>query len=304
MRQGLKAKLKNAYYMANAKCLISCNRFLLPWRKNQVAIYLAHGTPMKSVYGYYWVPKAIHYCLSAAPGVEEMTAYQFHADPEKMFSLGYPRNDLLCHPCDVKKILNTQCEKVVVWYPTFRQHNKREKLSSGHAMPIIHDAQAARSLNEWAVEKNVLIVMKPHFAQDLAYIKDLGLSNIRFIDDGLFREHNITSYSFVAGCDGLLTDYSSIYFDYMLCDKPIGLIWEDVEEYRQNPGFAVDLAEYGQGGVIIYTLPELKRFIEDVAAGTDTCKENRNALCDRVNFSRDGKNSARVADFIVEKAKL
>lgn len=305
MDKSLKERLRNALYMSAAKCLVCCNRFLYPWRKGQTTFYLAHGTPMKSVHGYYTMPEEMHYCLSAAPAVEEMSAYQFGVDRKKMFSLGYPRNDILTQPPQlIKEMLLTNCKKVVVWYPTFRQHKNGAKLASGKALPIIHDAQAAQALNECARQMDVLLVLKPHFAQDLSYMKDLKLSNIRFIDESFFAANGITSYGFVGSCDALLTDYSSIYYDYMLCDKPIGLVWEDVEEYRQNPGFAVDIEEYGKGGVKIYTLEEFKDFIREIAEDKDSCQRDRRNLCDLVNYSRDGENSRRVVEFIVKKAKL
>ena len=68
------------------------------------------------------------------------------------------------------------------------------------------------------------------FRQDISYIQKYALSNICFIDDAFFRRNNITSYEFVGSCDALITDYSSIYFDYLLCGKPAAVIWEDIEE--------------------------------------------------------------------------
>ncbi len=295
-------KLRNAYYMASAKCLISCNRYLIPWRKQQKTFFLGHGTPMKSVHNYYNLPASINYCLSAAKGVEEMTAYEFCAPPEKMFSLGLPRNDILTAPAlPVKELLGTDCKKVAVWYPTFRTHRNGMQAGSGKALPIIHDAEAAAQLNDWARQMDVLLVLKPHFAQDLTKIKALELSNIRFIDDSFFRENGITSYGFVARCDALITDYSSIYYDYMLCDKPIGLVWEDVEEYRKNPGFAVDIDAYGAGGVKIYDLEDFKSFIRELAEDVDSCADARRSLRDLTNYAPDGQNTARVTDFILGK---
>lgn len=305
LRSGLKDKLRCAFYMASAKCMVCCNRFLAPWKKDQTSFYLSHGTPMKSVRGYYTLPDEINYCLAAASGVAEMVAYQFNVAFEKVFSLGFPRNDILVRSQEpVKQMLETSCKKVIVWYPTFRQHTNGIKAGSGKALPIIHDAEAALALNEFAKQMDVLLVLKPHFAQDLTQIKNLQLSNIRFIGDDFFREHNTTSYGFVAGCDALITDYSSIYFDYMLCDKPIGLVWEDVEEYRQNPGFAVDIDEYGKGGVKIYNLEDFKKFVQEVATDEDSCREDRQRLRDLVNYAPDGKNAQRVTDFIMEIAKL
>ena len=303
--KGFKEKLKKLYYMAGARCMISCNRFLLPMHKGQIAFYLTHGTPLKSVRGYYTVPQEITYCLSAAKGVEQVTGYELNVAAEKMFSLGFPRNDLFAkEPVDVKKMLGTDCHKVLVWYPTFRQHRNGITAGSGKALPVIHDGDAATKLNEVAKAQNVLLVLKPHFAQDVSAVRDLHLSNIRFIDDRFFEEHGTTSYGFVGGCDGLITDYSSIYFDYLLTDKPIGLVWEDLEEYRENPGFAMNPEECCAGGRKIYTLDDFEAFICEVAQNCDPCAEKRRRLCEQYNYSTDGNNTNRVTDFVIEKAKL
>jgi CDP-glycerol glycerophosphotransferase (TagB/SpsB family) len=303
--KGLKEKLKRLRYMAGARCMISCNRFVLPMRGGQVAFYLTHGTPLKSVRGYYTVPGEITYCFAASKGVEQVTAYEFCVKQEKMVSLGFPRNDVFAQmPVDVKKLLGTDCKKVLVWYPTFRQHNNGRTAGSGKALPVIHDGAAATRLNALARELGVLLVLKPHFAQDVSAVKDLQLSNIRFIDDRFFEEKGTTSYAFVAGCDGLITDYSSIYFDYLLTDKPIGLVWEDIEEYRENPGFAMDPEQCCAGGRKIYTIEDFEEFIREIAEGKDSCADARRQLRDRFNFSIDGQNTRRVTDFIIEKAKL
>ena len=299
-------KIRKTYYLASAKCLICCNRFLVPNNPRQTAFYLSHGTPMKNAGGYYYPPEKINYCLAAGPGVAELMAEQCRTNIEKVFPLGFPRNDVLTQaPRAIKSMLDTQCEKVIVWYPTFRQHKSTGRIAgSGVALPIIHDVEAAKRLNQVAYEQNVLIVLKPHFAQDVQCIKDAGLSNIRFIDESFFEKHDISSYAFVGSCDGLITDYSSIYYDYTLCDKPIALIWEDLEEYRQNPGFAIDLEAHTKCAEIAYTLPQLEDFVRNVGAGIDIHREERRAYCKLVNYSTDGKNTQRVVDFIIQKANL
>lgn len=305
LSKSLKERVRVAYYMSCAKCMICCNRFLVPWKKDQTSFYLSHGTPMKSVRGYYTIPEEIQYCLSASAGVEDIVAYQFNIAKEKVFSLGFPRNDIFTHNQEpVKEMLETNCKKVIVWYPTFRQHNNGLKAGSGKALPIIHDSATAVALNEFAKQMDVLLVLKPHFAQDLSQILELGLSNIRFIGDDFFQKHNTTSYGFVAGCDALISDYSSIYYDYMICDKPIALVWEDVEAYRKNPGFAVDIDEMGKGGVKVFNLEDFKHFIQEVAEGTDSCKEERRKLRDLTNHCPNGNATQRVTDFIIEKAGL
>lgn len=68
--------------------------------------------------------------------------------------------------------------------------------------------------------------------------------------------------------DALLTEYSSVFYDYLLCGRPIGLCWEDFEEYNRNVGFTVDIDEALEGCERLYTVDALCAFIADVARGT------------------------------------
>lgn len=291
----------------SARCFVCCNDWLESLRRGQTSFYLSHGTTIKNLAGYYDVfPERMDYCLSAGEDVAFLCEQQFGAPKEKIFSLGFPRNDMLVdanadlHPafpdCDF--------EKIIVWYPTYRQHKNGGVVSGGSSLPVIHDAKAAAELNEIAKREKVLVVLKPHFAQDVSYVKDMGLSNIKFIDDSFFTKNNISSYEFVGSCDALITDYSSIYYDYTLCNKPIALVWEDYEEYKKTPGFAEGVDALLEGGEKIYTLPELCSFIERVAKGEDKLCNVRAEICKKVNYNADNNSSKRVVDFIIEKAKL
>lgn len=294
-----------ALYRRISKCLICCNDFLVTMRKGQTSFYLTHGTPMKSLHAYYTIPSEMDYCISASEDIIPIYAYEFNYTEEKIVPLGFPRNDALTN---IKRDLhplfpNQNFDKIIVWYPTYRQHKNGTSLTS-NALPIINDADKAAALNTYAKEHNILIVLKPHFAQDISYITNLNLSNILFINDSFFSDNKISSYEFVGNCDALITDYSSIYFDYMLCDKPIALVWEDIEEYKQSPGFAIDIEKYLGGGEQIYTLNELNTFLKHIAEDEDVMKMQRNQICAMTNYATDGQNSARVVDFIIEKAKL
>ncbi|MBQ8393581.1 MAG: CDP-glycerol glycerophosphotransferase family protein [Clostridia bacterium] len=284
------------------KYLISCNFFLTTERRGQISFYLGHGSAIKSIRSYYNMPKNIDHCLAASSDMVNIMSYEMKTDKSKFFALGYPRNDVLCKPgMDLHNVLNKSYKKVIVWYPTFRQHSSGGSSLTKNALPIIHDLEKAISLNDYAKEKGILIVIKPHFAQDLSYIKNTELSNIVFIDESLFIDNKISSYEFVAGCDALVTDYSSIYYDYTLCDKPMALVWEDYKEYESSVGFAVDMDEYMKGAEIIYTLDDFKVFIEHLSFDIDIKKAERNEIKNLVNYSDDGKSSVRVVDFIFDK---
>ena len=301
VQNGTKAYTKA---MRTAKCFICCNRFVYSNIPEQKAFFLTHGMYVKNPKAYYKMPEEIDYCLSSSKPLEEMQANAVSAPLEKMFSLGYPRNDVLTQPpLDLRKYFG-EYKKFIVWYPTFRQHNTGMGTGSTHAYPVIWDEAAAQKVNEAAKNAGVLVILKPHFAQDTSKLRAMQLSNIRLIDDAFFKDNRLTSYEFVGSCDALLTDYSSVYFDYTLCDKPIGLIWEDYAEYESNPGFALDMDFYMKGGVKIYDAAQFAAFIQDVADGVDKLQKERREIRDLSNYATDGKSAVRVTDFIIQKAKL
>ena len=288
-----------------AKCLVCCNDFLVPIKPSQQSFYLSHGTTFKSVRSYYTVPKKIKNVLVAADGVADMQASEINVDKERIFALGFPRNDVLTAPNkNLHDYFDGEFEKVVVWYPTFRQHKSGVSTASDKALPIIHNTDFAERLNAAAKKCGVLLVLKPHFAQDVSYVKDMGFENIRFIDDSFFETKKISSYEFVGSCDAMITDYSSIYYDYTLCDRPVAAVWEDIEDYKNNPGLIDNYEYYMSGAEKVYNIDELIGFIERVGQGIDLLADKRREIRDIVNYSTDGKNSQRVVDYIIKNAKL
>lgn len=304
---GLISSVLFYYYRVRAKCLICCNRFLVSSYtkgKKQSSFYLMHGTPIKNV-GTYLIPSDINYVLTASEGTKSLIASAFDTEISKCTALGFPRNDAFTEPdIDLHEVFGSNFKKVIVWYPTFRQHKSGLLTNSRYALPLLHTPELAVRLNEMAREKEVLLVVKPHFAQDISYVNEYELSHIKFIDDDFFERQGISSYRFVKSCDALITDYSSIYFDYLLAGKPMAVIWEDIEDYKNKPGFALDVEYYMKAAEKIYTMEDFENFISEVSANEDRLKSERDEIDKWANYSRDGRNAARVTDFIMEKANL
>lgn len=300
-KESIKLYLKST----SARCFVCCNGFNVPYNTSQISFYLSHGTAIKSVRSYYSLPKRINYFLVAAPGVESIQMKEFEVEKEKLFSLGFPRNDVLTAPRkNVKEYFDGNFEKIIVWYPTFRQQKEGVKTAVRNALPILHNEEYTKRLNEIAQKKGVLLVLKPHYGQDISRIKEVNLSNIRFIDEEFFEKNGISSYEFVASCDAMITDYSSIYFDYTLCDRPIAAVWEDLEEYKQKPGLIDNYEFYMSGAEKLYNIDDLIGFVQRIGDDIDLLASERRKIRDISNYSTDGKNASRVVDFIVDKAKL
>ena len=111
-------------------------------------------------------------------------------------------------------------------------------------------------------------------------------------------DSNSDIYPILKYSDGLITDYSSIYFDYLLLDKPILYYIPDIEEYEsQDRGF-YEPYENLTAGIYAKTEDELLKGLTDIINGVDNYKEKRKALRDRMFVYQDGNNCKRNLKFI------
>ena len=294
-------KLQYKIKLLHTKAFVFCNAEQYKSRSDQVTIYLGHGSCLKSVRGVYSMSQNLDYALVQAPAFVNVTRYEHSMSDDTILApLGYPRNDDFFGdaPLDRAALFSVPFRKLIVWYPTFRQHKNGKVAVSDITLPLIHDAEAAARINACAKENGVLVVLKPHFAQDTSYIRKADLSNLVFIDDTFFPKHGIRPYQFLHMSDGLITDYSSVYYDYLLQDKPIALTWEDYEQYKEANGFAVDTDVFCAGGEKVYTAEELCGFIRRVANDEDVLRQQRIAVRDLTNAYADGNSAQRVAQWV------
>lgn len=198
-------------------------------------------------------------------------------------------------------MIPTDGRKVVIWYPTYRQHKNhstKENYVDAISIPFIHDVTFAREINQLAAKYGILLVVKPHPVQDLSKIQALDLDNIKFIYDSFFSSHGISAYEFLAKTDALITDYSSVFFDYLLTGKPIGLAQEDYELYRDRIGFAIDMDIMRGCSTMLNTIDDFELFFRNISSGNDPLKEKREEIKQLTNQYTDGCSTKRVVDWL------
>jgi len=149
---------------------------------------------------------------------------------------GLPRNDILTgkHPEIVEKVrrgLGISPEKKLLLYaPTFR----KDKGLSAYNVDFSQCAQALsqRFGGEWLV----LLKLHPNIAEKAQELE--------------YDPHTVKNASgwpdiqeLYLACDALLTDYSSVMFDFMATEKPCFLYVNDLEEYKGDRNFYFDLSK-------------------------------------------------------------
>lgn len=297
--------LYKKYLLSIAKIFITSSAFFPKEKKGQYYIFLAHGTALKNCSSKYNMPSYIDDITCISSNLKKYDAINDKCDESKLKPLGFARNDILFgERMDINTIFNADSQaKFIYWMPTFRQHRNSGNSYSSISFPIIYSAEDAEKINAFAKKKNVVVVVKPHPAQDLSLIKSIKLDNLLFIDNQFLTDNRIDNYELLRSVDAMITDYSSVYYDYLLCDKPIGLCFDDFDEYNEREGFTVDPDFIFKAGEKIYNTDDLCDFIGRVADGKDLLKSERANLINYCHDYTDGKSTQRIVDFIIERTK-
>lgn len=298
-------KLKWIFYRWTSKALVFENKMSEKKWRNQLAINLMHGMPIKANADYV-EHDTCDYIVSSGEKLNGVLSREMDIPIKRFVTLGYPRTDVLGEKTgSLEKLGIESFKKVIVWMPTYRKHatwesHVHEGAQYPSGVPLLTDSEQFNRLNEHLKKSDSLLVVKLHPVQDLSNISETLESNIMFLSDKKMQEKGTAVYELLAESDALLTDYSSVYYDYLLTDKPIGLVIDDIEEYANNRGLAFEYKDYVKGDYI-YTLEGLMDFASCVAADRDPAEADRlwakAQWCDFTDF----KSTERVADFVLEK---
>jgi len=111
-------------------------------------------------------------------------------------------------------------------------------------------------------------------------------------------------YSMMAYTDALISDYSSIIFDYMLLERPIIHYTPDLEEFTSSSRSLNFVPTDIAVGPVCSDATELMRSLSDVANEVNESPENQArwaAIRKRFNTYVDGQSSRRTAEAINKK---
>lgn len=97
----------------------------------------------------------------------------------------------------------------------------------------------------------------------------------------------------------LITDYSGVYFDYLLLNRPIIFAPFDINEYVERDRKLYYDYQKVTPEPKARDWPEVFRLLEEVMQ-KDDWKEEREAICDLFNKSKDDRSSERVFQLVQE----
>ena len=235
---------------------------------------------------------------------------QYTLTEDQVVCTGLPRNDELYVRNDsLPRLIGDadRFKKVILWAPTFRQHADGRRVDTENkfplGLPLLTGLEDAERLDAFLQEHQMLLIIKPHPVQDLSYLRKIDLRNIRTIYNPDLAKAGIQLNELMEQTDAMITDYSSIYYDYMLLDKPIALTTDDLDMYQNDKGFVFDNVYDIIKGEHLSSTDELLAFLTDVSEGKDRMLAERTAVKEKINDYLDGNSSRRVYDFIMTKLK-
>ena len=290
-------------------------------KKNQVFLQCWHGTPLKRLG---CDLKHFDNVLNTIEGMKkrykiEAEKFTYFISPSKFASEkfisawnlkeigkeniiieeGYPRNDFLFNYTndDVKKIkeelFGTDYEekiknrKIILYAPTYRAN--QHQAGVGYTYKEEVDFEKMRK----ELGEEYIILFRPHYfiANQFDFKKYEGfVYDVSKVDD-------VADLYIIS--DILITDYSSVFFDYANLKRPMIFYMYDLEHYRdESNGFYIDVEEELPGKIVRTDddlIKEIKRVSKEFKYDEKYKKFN-----EKYNYLDDGQASKRVVEKIVK----
>lgn len=221
--------------------------------KKRLIINLWHGVPLKKIalldpnlkkaariYFKKIFSENYTCILTTSHELIPLMARSFAVSEDKIKVWGQPRNDGMFQKNDCRKILGQlfpdlpEYTKTVLYAPTFRDYGQVQ------LFPFKDFDQ--KQLEAFLDEKNMLLFIRTHVAEQGSAAPYLG-KRIRFL--GNEQVEDVTGILNIFDC--LITDYSSIYIDYLLTDKPMIFLPYDRQQYLDGRGMNFDYDDVTPG---------------------------------------------------------
>lgn len=269
--------------------------------RNQKIIDTTHGTPLKKI-GYLDKTSSplikyedtFDFIICQSNFGKKIIKDAFGATEQQCLLTGLPRNDELFKENGFKIFEEIHYSKLVIWMPTWRQGSGVTDIIDSEVQFPILTSDNIGTMDEFLTSQNILLIIKPHPYQKNNLIFHNHFTNIKIIDNEYLFNKGITLYELLGQSDALLTDYSSVYFDYLLLDRPIGFTSVDYDSYNQNRGFVVNDPEKIMPGDHIHNFESLIVFLKKISSNQDEFSENRKAVSKIVNEYNDPYSTERM----------
>lgn len=285
-RIGLKVRLVDIHTKEYARALATCeylvNNSSFPSyfirRQDQHYLQTWHGTPLKTLgksmpYDIETMYNVQHNFLQADrlmfPNEFTREAIMRDYNLEDLYTgivalSGYPRNGVFSDCTGASRIKNELGDSettTFAYMPTWRGQSNQEVNRQEYARQV---AEMLLQFDEALKDSQKMYVNFHPIVQ-----KDIKLEEYRHI---LPFPKNVEKYDFLSSVDVLITDYSSVFFDYSITGKPIILFMYDYDEYMAERGMYFDICELPF--TKIFNMEDMKRCLASGSYKDCSYKDN------------------------------
>lgn len=222
---------------------------------------------------------------------------------KQIIEYGYPRNDVFFRQSDVLDLIgadgvtietvkrhSAQGQKVVLYAPTFRDTGSGDDFIEKQALDI-------EKLNHFCRSNRILFVFKVHPFRKLTYDFDK-------LDQILRYKETADIYPLLPSVDLLITDYSSIFFDFLFTGRPILFFPYDYEKYTSKDRNLKYDYFWITPGPKCYSQDELQESVKQLlSSGEDPSARKRREIMDLSFTHQNGNFSADIFQFLKNAAE-
>jgi len=209
----------------------------------------------------------------------------FPLPSNKFINIGYPRNDVLVNCTektylDIEKSLNLEeYNEILLYAPTHRSYKHKNPLKGNFL----------KKLDDFLISTNKVLLYKPHPAS-----KKIDLNhydNLKSIDP------NVDIMDLLIITDILITDYSGVFYDFLITNQSVIFFAYDLENYIENRGLYSDYETFVPGP-IVKTVEELISKIKNLSQWDKDYEEKRKHLRKYYNEYSDGNSTKKLIKFL------
>lgn len=312
--------IRKVFYLSSANIILTTHSSY-KFKNKQLHIQLWHammikkgGTMLLKASEKFTEPKTwkkTDFILSYSETYSTFLNAMMVTDPRKYKVFGAPRNDFLYQDngyeilTKIKKLDNYKTKIIVC--PTMRFEETNTRLNNNFLGLPIYDFFLNESNSVFYNDKNTLVVIKPH-PHDEGIIQRSFINvpnNVLLLTDEMLESLDADFYEVLNVFDLLITDYSSVFFDFLLLNKPVLFYDQSNDELKQSRGLIVESVKNFLPGEVSDSLENLKENIISCLQGDNKLLnyEKRKNMLDIIHRYKDGKSTERIEDFLTSLLK-
>lgn len=296
----------------------------IPKREDQLLVNLWHGSGVKAhdYYDHNMNPRQVIKLKKYFEMVDLMCVHslddrfklsaQLHFDLRKMYVTGQPRLDYVKDSDGKEKLKQIygdkleKYQKLIFFVPSFRAN------MSSHAGKIYSDNIFRLDgfnnglLDEFLVKNNAAIVYKLHPIEQTSFSgREFAMSEHCYeMTETMLMENDIRYDEVLNAFDVMISDYSSIVYDYLLLNRPVVYLLPDFDEYKNAKGFVFNNIDTFMPGEKAYTFEALLMALGNAFLEPKRYENERaNVLAYRFDYT-DGKSAERCFNQIMSYEKI